>query len=155
MPGYGLKKAGAGRGLLSWRWARQRLLASHNYWIGTTRPDGAPHAMIVWGLWLDEKFFFSTGEKSRKARNLSVNPRCVVCTENAAEAVILEGDAEKFSILDDPAFLKRFIREYKKKYDWLIKGDEGNFYAVRPRVVFGLWEKHFLGATTRWQIPER
>jgi hypothetical protein len=155
MPGYGLAKATAGRGLLPWRWARERLVKSHNYWLSTSRPDGGPHVMLVWGLWLDEAFYFSTGRESRKARNLAANPRCVICTENAAQAVILEGVAEKFSIRRKPAFFKRYITDYKKKYNWKIDGSEGNFYAVHPRVVFGLWEKDFLGATTRWQFPGR
>ena len=25
-------------------------------------------------------------------------------------------------------------------------------FAVRPRVVFGLWEKHFVGKSTRWRL---
>ena len=110
--------------------------------------------MVVWGLWLDEKFYFSTGRTSRKARNLAANPRCVISTENAAEAVIVEGVAELIAVLDDPAFLKKFIRLYKKKYDWKIDGNEGNFYAVHPRTVFGLWEKNFTEAATRWQFPD-
>src|SRR5919109_5523167 len=89
MPGYGLPKGS--RGLLPWRWADQRLTRSHNYWIITSRPDGTPHAMIVWGVWEGGRFYFSTGRESRKARNLAKNPSCIVCTEKAAEAVIVEG----------------------------------------------------------------
>ena len=66
---------------------------SHNYWITTVKPDGAPHTMVVWGLWLDGAFLFSTGRQSRKARNLEKNKNCVVCTEDAHEAVIVEGTA--------------------------------------------------------------
>jgi hypothetical protein len=36
-------------------------------------------------------------QDSRKARNLSGNPHCVVSTENAAEAVIVEGVAEELA----------------------------------------------------------
>ena len=25
-------------------------------------------------------------------------------------------------------------------------------FAVLPRVVFGLWEKHFIGKSTRWKF---
>jgi hypothetical protein len=110
--------------------------------------------MVVWGLWLDEKFYFSTGGKSRKARNLAVNPQCVISTEDAAEAVIVEGIAEQIAASDDGAFLKKFIRLYKKKYNWKIDGSEGNIYAVHPRTAFGLWEKNFTGAATRWQFPD-
>src|ERR1700675_123558 len=88
MPGYGLPEAN--KGLLPWSWAEQRLKKSHNYWITTTKPDGAPHTMVVWGLWLDGAFIFSTGRQSRKARNLAENKKCVVCTEHAHEAVIVE-----------------------------------------------------------------
>src|SRR5947209_13693831 len=84
MPGYGLPKGN--KGLLPWSWAEQRLKQSHNFWISTTRPDGRPHTMIVWGLWLDGVFYFSSGRRSRKAKNLAANPRCVICTEKAHEA---------------------------------------------------------------------
>jgi hypothetical protein len=153
-PGYGIAEAGGGKGLLPWKWARERLAKSHNYWIATTHPDGHPHVMVVWGLWLDERFYFSTGGKSRKARNLAANPHCVISTEKAAEAVIVEGVARQLHVLDDPAFIKRFIRLYKKKYNWKIDSNEGNFYAVHPRMAFGLLEKDFTGAATRWQFPD-
>ena len=50
--------------------------------------------MVVWGLWQDGRLFFSTGSKSRKARNLAQNSNCVICTEHAHEAVIVEGVAD-------------------------------------------------------------
>src|SRR5438270_10744428 len=91
-PGYGFPKSK--KGLLPWSWAEQRLKKSHNYWITTVKPDGSPHTMVVWGLWQEGRFVFSTGSKSRKAQNLKHNPNCIVATENAAEAVIVEGVAE-------------------------------------------------------------
>src|ERR1700686_5110178 len=85
MPGYGLPKGT--KGLLPWRWAEQRLTKSHNYWITTVKADGSPHTMVVWGLWRNGTFLFSTGRQSRKSRNLEKNRDCVVCTELAREAV--------------------------------------------------------------------
>ena len=75
VPGY--KFAAKKTGLLPWKWASDRLKKSRQYWIATTRPDGAPHLMVIWGVWLEDSFWFSTGAASRKARNLAVNPRCV------------------------------------------------------------------------------
>ncbi len=69
--------------------------------------------MPVWGVWLDREFYFATCQKSRKARNLAVNPNCAVCPEGAGEAVILEGVAQKLS---EPSLLRPFIASYKKKY---------------------------------------
>ena len=98
-PGYGFPEST--KGLLPWSWAEQRLKKSHNYWITTVKPDGSPHIMVVWGLWQDGRLLFSTGSKSRKARNLASNPNCVICTEKADEAVIVEGIAEIADVSTD------------------------------------------------------
>jgi len=161
MPGYGLPEGH--KGLLPWSWAEHRLKKSHNYWITTVKPasflnkasphNDAPHTMVVWGLWQDGRFLFSTGSQSRKARNLAQNPNCVVCTELAQEAVIVEGTAE---IADLPA-RRKFLPRYERKYKFdmsKMKADilsmKEPVFAVRPRVVFGLWEKHFIERSTRW-----
>jgi len=148
MPGYGLPKGT--KGLLPWKWAEQRLQRSRQYWISTTRRDGAPHTMVIWGLWLDGRFYFSTGTESRKARNLASNPHCVICNDNAAEAVILEGVAKIQAI--DPAFRKRFNQLYEKKYKFDMAEFSDPIYAVTPSVAFGMYEKKFQGTATRWKF---
>jgi len=156
-PGYGFPKGK--KGLLPWSWAEQRLKKSHNYWITTVKADGSPqaspHTMVVWGLWQDGRFLFSTGSASRKARNLAANPNCIVCTEHAHEAVIVEGVAE----LADVAARRKLIPVYQRKYGWDLSAMKDDIlsmkepvFAVRPRVVFGLWEKHFQGKSTRWKF---
>jgi Pyridoxamine 5'-phosphate oxidase len=153
MPGYGLPKST--KGLLPWKWAEQRLRKSHNYWITTVKPDGSPHTMVVWGLWLDGAFLFSTGRQSRKARNLAENPRCVVCTEQAQEAVIVEGIAE----IAEVALRREFLKKYKPKYNFDMAGMEEDIlsmkepvFSVPPQVAFGLSEKNFVGSATRWRF---
>jgi nitroimidazol reductase NimA-like FMN-containing flavoprotein (pyridoxamine 5'-phosphate oxidase superfamily) len=146
MPGYGLPRTR--RGLLSWAWAKRRLTGSRNYWLVTVRPDGRPHAMPVWGVWVDGAFHFSSGRRSRKTRNLLRNPRCVVCTDRAHEAVIVEGAARE---VRSPAELARLAAPYRRKYaPWTLDPDLGPVYRVRPRVAFGMHEKRFLSAATRW-----
>ena len=152
-PGYGFPESN--NGLLSWTWAEQRLKKSHNYWITTVKPDRSPHTMIVWGLWQDGRFLFSTGSKSRKARNLAKNPKCIVCSELAQEAVIVEGAVE---IADVPA-RRKFLPVYEKKYKFDMKSMKDDIlsmkepvFAVRPKVVFALWEKHFQSKSTRWKF---
>jgi len=152
-PGYGLPEGN--KGLLPWSWAEQRLKKSHNYWITTVKPDGAPHTMVVWGLWQDGHFLFSTGSKSRKARNLAENASCVVCTEHAHEAVIVEGTAE---IADVPT-RRRLLPAYERKYKFDMSSMKDDIlsmkepvFAVRPRAAFGLYEKEFIGKATRWKF---
>jgi len=161
MPDYGIVNAASGEGLLPWSWAIQRLENAHNYWIATRRANGQPHLMPVWGVWLDETFYFSTGRHSRKARNLADDPRCVVSPERADEAVIVEGVAEAVS---DPSLVARVADAYSKKYDWIIEpapdgvrdahGNEGPLFAVHPRVAFG-FGGDLAGSATRWVFADR
>jgi hypothetical protein len=156
-PGYGFPESS--KGLLPWSWAEQRLKKSHNYWITTVKEDGdgqaAPHTMVVWGMWQDGRFLFSTGSQSRKARNLTENLNCIVCTEHAHEAIIVEGVAE----IADVAARKKLLPAYERKYKFdmsTMKDDilsmKEPVFAVRPRVVFAMWEKHFQSKSTRWKF---
>jgi hypothetical protein len=105
--------------------------------------------MIVWGLWLDGRFYFSTGNQSRKARNLAKNPKCIVCTEDAGAAVIVEGEARLVAGPRLPGFFAR----YEKKYHWDMSAYQDEpVFEVRPRVAFGLAEKKSLNAATRWRF---
>ena len=150
MPGYGLPRGS--KGLLPWRWAETRLVRSHNYWLITVRPEGRPHAMIVWGIWVDGRFYFSTGRESRKARNLASNPACIVCTQDAAAAAIVEGTAAESS---DATLIARLGRPYQRKYaPWKLDPNLGPIFEVRPRVAFGLREKTFKAAT-RWLFESK
>lgn len=149
MPGYGLAKGT--KDLLPWKWAEDRLRKSYQYWIATSRPDGRPHLMVVWGLWQDGGFYFCTGEQSRKARNLKANPWCVIGSERAEQAVIVEGKVE---MVTDAAMRKNFGRKYQRKYKYDMEGFAEPLYVVRPRVAFGLWEKRFVNSATRWRFKE-
>ena len=151
MPGYGIEASASG--MLAWAWAAERLARSRNYWVATTRPDGRPHSAAVWGLWMDDRFLFSSAPSSRKARNLARDPRVVITTEGADEAVIVEGVA---AINEDAALLRRFVDEYKTKYDWEMTGDEGPIFVVRPERAFGFIGTQdnpagrFTETATRW-----
>lgn len=158
-PGYGFPESK--KGLLPWSWAEQRLKKSHNYWITTVRTiesgDTSPHTMVVWGLWQDGRFLFSAGSKSRKARNLTANSNCIVATEHAHEAVIVEGTAE----IAEVAARRKMIPAYERKYKFdlsTMKDDlfsmKEPVFAVRPKVVFGMWEKYFQSKSTRWTFEK-
>lgn len=145
MPGYGISESL--EGALPWSWAEERLRNSRNYWVSSTRPDGRPHAMPVWAVWMNGALYFSTARTSVKARNLFANPACVVTTERANEALILEGSAvvEEGADLLGPAW-----DAYKAKYDWGMEGE--SMFVLRPRVAFAFIEsaEQFATAATRW-----
>jgi hypothetical protein len=146
---YGILDADSGGGLLPWSWARARLENARTYFLATVRPDGRPHVAPVWGAWMDYRFYFSTDRETVKARNLAANPSCVVCPENAAEAIMVEGTAVE--VTDLPT-LERYVALYDPKYAWKSDLSKGPFYAVLPRVVLAFieGEQSFAGRSTRW-----
>jgi len=153
MPGYGIADANSGKGLLSWSWATDRVLKARTFWLATTRPDGRPHVMPVWGVWLDDAFYFSTGNQSRKGRNLVENPRCSICCELGEDQVILEGVAQ---LTDDAELGRRFADAYQAKYDFDMEGFNEPFYAVHPKIAFGFTtaDGQFTKTATRWVFDQ-
>lgn len=152
MPGYGVVGPDEGSGLLAWAWARERLVASRNYWVVSLWPDGRPHSMPVWGVWDDEALWFSSGGRSRKARNLAADPRCVVTTEDANEPVVVEGCA---SPVDDRDAVARVAELMSAKYGAGITVEfllANATFAVRPRWAFGIAHDDFTGSPTRWEF---
>ena len=156
MPGYGVLPATEGSGLISWAEAERRLTVSHDYWCATVRPDGAPHAMPVWGVWLDGRLWFSSGLRSRKARSLAADPRCTLTTDDAQNPVVVEGVARQETGRPE---LERFVTAMNAKYgggmtleflDPVVNGS----YAVTPRRAFALTHDDFTGSPTRWTFAE-
>jgi hypothetical protein len=143
--------------LKPWSWALERLENSHNYWICTTRPDQRPHLMLVWGVWWQDAFWFSTGPRTRKAKNLAANASCAIGTEKAEEAVILEGIAEEVT---DRGVWKELATVYNRKYGGdigpLLESSGGSVYRVAPQTVFGQDEhaENFAEAVTRWTFTK-
>jgi hypothetical protein len=78
--------------------------------LGTTRPDGRPHAAGVGALWLDGDLYFPSGPGSRKSRNLAANPAATLSIQLADTDVVLEGEAARVS---DPAVLARAAARYR------------------------------------------
>jgi hypothetical protein len=152
MPGYGVLAADQGSGLMPWTEAERRLTVAHDYWCATVRPDGRPHVMPVWGVWLDGQVWFSSGMRSRKARNLVAEPRCTLTTDDARNPVVVSGDARQVT---DPAGIEAFVAAVNAKYgggvsvEFLDPAVNGTF-AVAPVTVFAISEDDFSGSPTRW-----
>jgi hypothetical protein len=155
MPGYGVLPADQGGGLLPWSEAERRLTVSHDYWCATIGRGGRPHVMPVWGVWLDGRLWFSSGLRSRKARNLAADPRCTMTTDDAQNPVVLEGVAARVTDRDGIA---RFLDAMNARYDagmtaeFLDPAVNGT-YAVRPERAFAITHEDFTGSPTRWSFP--
>jgi pyridoxamine 5'-phosphate oxidase-like protein len=147
--------ADATSGLKPWSWVVARLENSHNYWIATSRPGGRAHLMLVWGIWWQDAFWFSTGRRTRKAKNIAADPHCVIGTEKADEAVILEGTAEEIT---DRAVWKQIVEVYNAKYGGdvgpILESSGGCVFRVQPHTAFGQDEHaaNFTESVTRWHF---
>lgn len=87
--GYGLPDSAVG--LLSWSDVEQRLTTSQHYWLSTVRPDGTPHSVPRWGVWLEGRFYYDGAPTTRHARNAQHNPACTLTLESGTQVVIVEG----------------------------------------------------------------
>ena len=147
MPGYGIAGPTEGLGLLPWPWAEERLVTSYRYWVISTGGRPYAHAMPVWGVWFESAFWFSTGGRSRKTRNLHSDPRCTLHTDTV-DPVVVEGLAAVAPAGDR---LDAVIDRYKVKYPMEPPDlDENPVFVVTPERAFGLVEAEFTTSPTRW-----
>ena len=146
---YGVPTDAAGAERLPWSWAVELLLAARNYWVCTTKADGRPHAVPVWGLWLDDAVWFSTGRTSQKARNLARGRSVVIHLESGDETVILEGEVDE---VGDLAALERFADAYEAKYEFRPDPEDESsvVFVLRPRVAQTWRERDYTQSAARW-----
>ncbi|MGH2729917.1 MAG: pyridoxamine 5'-phosphate oxidase family protein [Actinomycetota bacterium] len=130
VPGYGIPEATSGT--LPWSHVAQRLERSRNYWVGTAGPDGRPHVVPVWGVWVDETLHFGGGPDTLWSRNLAANPHVAVHLESGDEVVVIEGHVDRIIDPSDP-MLRRVDDAYEAKYD-MRHGPP--VWVLRPRIAF-------------------
>ena len=150
---YGIPKTI--QGTLPWSHVTARLEQARNYWIGTVTPEKAPHAMPVWGVWVENGLYFDGSPRTRRGRNLAANPAVVVHLESGDEVVILEGEAHQITGVER-ALAEKLAAAYTAKYaasgyspspdTW----EKGGLYRVTIRKAFA-WTK-FPDNTTRWKF---
>jgi nitroimidazol reductase NimA-like FMN-containing flavoprotein (pyridoxamine 5'-phosphate oxidase superfamily) len=149
-PGYGIMGPKEGKGLIPWRWVAGKLANCRTFWLSTVYAgQSRPHVMPVWGVWLDDAFYFSTGRKSRKGQNLAANSLCTATNDDGKEAVIIEGSAKP---TDDKSLLDRVATDYKKKYKMDPRAMNEPIFELRPTKVFAFIEKSFPKSATRWKL---
>jgi hypothetical protein len=87
---------------LPWSRPRDLLAASPppsgdplTFFLGTSRPDGRPHAAGVGSVWSDGDLYFTSGPGTRKTRNLAANPACTISVKLEGIDLVLEGEAAR------------------------------------------------------------
>lgn len=153
--GYGVPETE--EGMVPWSWAVEQLTNARNYWFCTTRPDGRPHAMPAWAIWLDDALYFDGSPETRRGRNLALNPAITVHLESGDNVVVLEGEALEPGKPSRELALRMvaaFEAKYAESHDYHPEPttwDNGGLWRLAPRVAFG-WTA-FPRALTRWRFP--
>jgi general stress protein 26 len=150
-----------------WGEVRGRLEDAKVFWISTVHPDGRPHVTPLIAVFSDGALYFCTGPSERKAKNLALNPHCVLTTggNSLDEGVDLVVEGHVAPVSDD-AKLRRIADLYESKYgsDWHFAVRNGHFvhagaheggvalvYEVAPRKVFA-FRKGSEFSQTRWRF---
>ena len=78
--------------------------------LGTTTPDGRPHAAPVGAMWIDGAWYVVTGPGTRKGRNLAHNAACTLTARLEGIDVVFEGQAQRVT---DPTELEQVAEVYR------------------------------------------
>ncbi len=65
------------------------------FFLGTSRPDGRPHAAGIGAVWIEGDLYFTSGPGTRKARNLAANPASTISVRLDGIDLVLEGEASR------------------------------------------------------------
>ena len=96
-----------------------RLETAKNIWLATVKPNGQPHLIPIWFVWVNDHAYVCTPRKSVKARNIARNPHVTFSLEDGNQPRIAVGKAQ---ILTSP-FPQDVIEAFKTKFDWDISTD--------------------------------
>lgn len=137
----------------------------HTSWLTTINADGSPHITPVGALWVDGSWWFQTGERTRKARNIARDPRCSMSVSTQGGDLVVEGDAHRVT---DPATIATLVERWNA-HGWPCSVDESGtgltapfnapglgpapwfVYRVTARSAVALWNSE-PGGATRWRF---
>ena len=127
------------KSLLAWEQVEQKLAEARHYWLCSVRPNGRPHAIPTWAVWVNGHIYFDGSPETRHARNIARNPCVSVHLESGEKVVIVEGTAKEVQPSSDLA--TAIAREYAAKYATLgyapepHSWDAGGLFEIKPHTV--------------------
>lgn len=150
-----------------WAEIRERLVEGGTYWLATVRPDGRPHLIPIGAIWMDAALYFTTGQGTRKRKNLAYNSYCVLALSSRGFDLVVEGEAAR---LRDEEKLQRLAAVYSSPSNgWPVTVRDGAFdapfsapttgpapydvYEVTPKIAFALGtEEETVNHSTRYRF---
>ncbi len=103
--------------------ATNPISAARTFWLSTRDANGRPHMTAVGAYWVDGRYYFCGGPRSRKIRNIDRDPRCALGVAIEGYDVALEGRAERVT---DEGRLERLAPVFAEG-GWAATDAEGGF----------------------------
>ena len=144
---------------IPWRKVDIWLQGYRSIWLSTTRPDGRPHCVPVWYIWLgDEKrVYIVTHYTAVKVRNIAHQPYVVLTAGNADDTIIIEGTAH---LVSDTAERERVNQLWMEKYvdphsgtQATVVDPDARMYRVEISHIM-IWEYGVMGTRTDWHFDK-
>ena len=77
---------------MSWADVQAQLIAAHQYWVATNRPDGCPHVVPVDGLWVDDVLYYGGLPTTVHVRTALADPHVTIHLPDPWKVVVVEGE---------------------------------------------------------------
>ncbi|MFC7405102.1 pyridoxamine 5'-phosphate oxidase family protein [Georgenia alba] len=129
---------------MSWAQVRERLDAGfsqvpdaddagpgpgrHSTWLTTLDADGSPHSTALGVLWHRDAFWFETGRRTRKGRNIARDPRCSLTLSVREFDLAVNGRAE---LVTDRVVVAELARLWAAE-GWPCEVDESGTALTAP-----------------------
>lgn len=144
------------QGHVAWAWVERQLQDAIHYWLCTVRPDGRPHAIPKWAVYVDGRIYFDGSPETRHARNLALQPAVVLHLEGGEQAVIVEGRGQAVP-RPEAVHAARIAAAYRAKYAALgyapdpTQWDDGGLFVIVPTAILA-WTR-FTDDPTKFVFP--
>ena len=125
---------------VSWDQVVRKLTDAVNYWICSVRPNGHPHAVPKWAVFVEGKIYYDGSLETRHAKNISKNPHVSLHLESGSDVVIVEGLAQEIQN-PERGLAEKIANSYSCKYSELgyspqpDQWDDGGLYEMRINKV--------------------
>lgn len=142
---------------VSWNTVEDRLRNAKNYWLCSVYPDGRPHVIPRWAVYVDGKIYYDGSPETRHARNIAQNPRAALHLESGDQALIVEGTARAAGKPSE-SLAARIAAAYCEKYTQFgycpepNQWDDGGLFVFTPQKVL-TWT-NFMDDPTRFTLSE-
>ncbi len=142
---------------VAWEAVEQRLSEAKNYWLCSVRPDGRPHVIPRWAVYVDGKIYYDGSPETRHARNIAQNPQAALHLESGDQALIIEGTAGEAG-RPSAELAAKIAAAYRAKYTQFgyspepDQWNEGGLFVFTPKKVL-TWT-NFMDDPTRFTLTE-